>query len=152
MQIRHRTDFHFKIIILSLAVSTLLFFGCVSYQMIKSVEGAPVVLPDSTLLVGKTTLEDVLSRFGAPDKVMELAGKNLIIYERTLYRENTFTIGIPIMGELGGPSADLSARGGLAQHDTLALFFTPDNILCNMVFEKGSHSPYLKTLFTDRKK
>jgi len=120
--------------------------------MIKSVEGSPVASPGRTLLVGRTTLEDVLSRFGAPDQVMELEGKNLILYERTLYRENALTIGIPVMGKLGGPSADLSARGGLVQYDTLVLFFTPDDILCNVAFEKGSHRPYLKTLLSETEK
>lgn len=152
MQTSHRTDFRFKIILLLVPVTIIFFCGCISYQMIQSVEGTPVASPNGTVLVGKTTLGDALSLFGVPDKVLELKGKNLIIYERILYHENALTIGIPVMGKIGGPSADVSARGGLIRYDTLALFFTPDDILCNIVYEKGSLSPYLKTLLSDTEK
>jgi hypothetical protein len=152
MQTKHRTVFRSKNILLLVPVTILFFCGCISYQMIKSVEGTPVASPNGIVLVGKTTLGDALSLFGVPDQVLELEGKNLIIYERILYRENALTIGIPVMGEIGGPSADLSARGGLARYDTLALFFTPDDILCNIVYDKGSLSPYLKTLLSDTEK
>jgi hypothetical protein len=139
--------FRFKIII-SIAWSLALFLmpGCVSYQMIKSVDGAPVEPATDELVIGTTTLGEVLARFGGPDAVVELKRKNLLLYQRILYRERNITIGIPVMGEMGGPSADLSARGGLARYDTLALFFSPHDILSDVVFERGSHRPFLKTL------
>jgi len=152
MQMRHHMDFRFKIIILLGGISIFLFVGCVSYQMVKSVEGSPVISPGTTLVIGKTTLYDVLFRFGAPNQVIEMEGRNLILYERILYRQNALTIGIPVMGEIGGPNFDFSARGGLTRYDTLALFFTPDHILCDMVCERGSHRPYLKSLFSDKEK
>ena len=41
----------------------------------------------------------------------------------------------------------MSGYGTLVRYDRLWLLFTPDRILRQMMFEKGSSHPYLKTLF-----
>jgi hypothetical protein len=111
-------------------------------------EGREIVLPGDTLQVGKTTLHEALSLLGAPDQVVELNGKDLLVYQRAVLRQNRVSLGIPV-ADVWGARADLSAYGNLARYDTLALFFTPDGILRDMAFEKGSVQPYLKTLFKE---
>lgn len=136
-------------LVLALLISATLFPGCVSYKIIKSEEGLPVSPPGDTIQVEKTTMGEVLSLLGAPDKLAVLDGKDLLIYQRALYRENSLSLGIPL-GEIWGLSMDISAHGGLFWYDTLALFFTPDGILRDIVFEKDSCRPFLKTLWTEQ--
>lgn len=123
--------------------------GCMSFRVLKMVEGREVVCPEGKFQAGKTTMKDVLSLLGALDKLTELEGKNMLVYERMVNHQNTLSIGIPIF-DIRGPGADFSAYGTLARYDTLAFFFTPDGILQHMVFEKGSSRPYLGTLFTEQ--
>lgn len=124
-------------------------FGCMSFRVLRTVEGRDIVCPEGTFQAGKTTMTDVLSLLGAPDKLTELEGKNMLVYEKMVNHQNTLSIGVPIY-DIRGPSLDLSAYGTLVRYDTLALFFTPDGILQDMVFEKGSSRPYLQTLFTEQ--
>ncbi len=129
--------------------STVFLNSCVSYQIAKYVEGDEVVVPKQELEVGETTLREVLSLLGAPDRIVELEGKNLLVYERALLYRNRLRVGIPLSNLVRG-SFDISAYGTLVRYDSLALFFTPDGILIQKVFEKGSDHPYLKTLFSDK--
>ncbi len=147
----HPMDFRFRtvLVLATLSVSCAVVFGCVSMRFFMGVEGGEVVPPGEQWQAGKTTLEQALLLLGAPDKLTELEGKDLLVYERTLLRENELSFGIPALDILGG-QLDLSARGGLARYDTLVLFFTPDGILDDMVFEQGSSAPYLKTLFQEQ--
>ncbi len=147
----HPMDFRSRIVLIlaTLFLSCALVFGCVSMRFFMGVEGGEVVPPGEQLQAGKTTLEQALLLLGAPDKLTELEGKDLLVYERTVVRQNELSFGIPVLDVLGG-HLDLSARGGLASYDTLVLFFTPDGILNDMVFEQGSSAPYLKTLLQDQ--
>jgi hypothetical protein len=120
--------------------------GCISYEFSRQVEGTEVAVPGNNLRVGKSTLGEVLCLRGAPTRVVDLYGKNLLIYERALYQENRISVGIPF-GDISGPRADVSTYGSLARYDTLALFFTPSGILETMVYEKDSTTPFLGTLF-----
>jgi hypothetical protein len=137
------------VMLLSLLLSALFLPGCVSYQFFRAVEGREVVSPCDALEVGKATLGDVLLLLGAPDKVVELEGKDLLLYETVALDEKRLTFGIPVADVLGA-NIDLSAYGTVARYDTLACFFTPDGILQDMVFEKGSSQPYLRMLFSDK--
>lgn len=106
--------------------------------------------PDNALKTGKTTLGEVLSIYGAPDSLEELGGEDLLIYERTLYGNSGLAFGIPF-GDLSFINPEISARGRLGRYDTLALFFTPDRILREIVYTKGSSYPYLKTLLEEER-
>jgi hypothetical protein len=124
--------------------------GCISYQFVRQLRGAEVMPPDNTLKAGTTTLGEVLSICGAPDKLEVLGGEDLLIYERTLYGNSGLAFGIPF-SDLSFINPEISARGRLGRYDTLALFFTPDGILREIVYTKGSSYPYLKTLFEEER-
>jgi hypothetical protein len=150
---KHHMDFRFKIIriLIPLLISGIFISGCISFEMVKGIEGSPVTPPGDTIHVGKTTLETVLLLLGAPDQLAEMEGKDLLVYEQALYRDNRISVGIPL-GDITGPNIDLSAYGTLVRYDTLALFFSPDGILRDIVFEKGSDRSYMKTLFPEEDK
>ena len=122
--------------------------GCVSYRFMKAMEGRVVPPIPEECQVGKTTLKEALETFGAPDQVVELEGKDVLIYRRSFLAESGLSFGIPIADIV---SFDFSASGSLARYDLLLLFFTPDGILREIVSEKGSEYPYLKTILSDKK-
>ena len=124
--------------------------GCISYQFVRQLRGAEVMPPDNKLKAGKTTLGEVLSICGAPDKLEVLGGEDLLIYERTLYGNSGLSFGIPF-GDFSFVTPEISARGRLERYDTLALFLTPDGILREIVYTKGSSYPYLKTLLEEER-
>ena len=129
-------------------LASILLSGCISYQISKLAEGKSVLVPLEQLEVGKTDLGEVLSLLGAPDRVVEMEGQNLLIYERTLAYRNRLKLGIPVLSATRS-TFDISTSGSLVRYDSLSLFFSPEGILRNKVFEQGSNLPYFKTLFTD---
>ena len=134
------------VLITFLLSGTLLFSACLSYRFVRAVEGDEVVPPGDAFELGKTNLGEVLSVLGAPDKVAELEGKDLLLYERAVLQDSRLSLGIPLL-DISGANVDLSGYGTLVRYDRLWLLFTPDRILRQMMFEKGSSHPYLKTLF-----
>jgi len=150
---KHHMGFRFKSIriLIPLLIAGIFIAGCISFEMVKGIEGSPVKLPGDTLQVGETTLETALELLGAPDQLAEMEGKDLLVYEQALYRDNRISLGIPL-GDITGPNIDLSAYGTLVCFDTLALFFSPDGILRDIVFENGSNRSYMKTLFPEEDK
>ena len=133
----------------SLVVAGFLLSGCITYQISRYVEGDEVVLPHERLEEGKTTLAEVLSLLGAPDKVAKAGMENLLIYERALLYRNRLKLGIPLpLGSLLRTSFDASAYGTLVRYDSLALFFNSEGILSHKTFQQGSSHPYFKTLFS----
>jgi hypothetical protein len=135
-------------LLLLLTLTSLLLGGCISYQIAKYAEGDEVVAPAGKLEVGETTLGEVLSLLGAPDRVVELEGQNLLVYQRSLAYSNRLRFGIPVISATRS-TFDFSTSGNLVRYDSLALFFSPEGILLNKVFEEGSNLPYFKTLFSD---
>ena len=121
--------------------------GCLSYQYERRIGGVEIVDPGDAYHLGETAIGDVLSCLGAPDEVYSLDNKDILVYERSLFQENSLSLGIPVLDVTTGMSVNISASGALTRYDTLVFFFTPDGILENIVFEKGSSRPYLKTLF-----
>ena len=133
----------------SLLVAGFFLSGCITYQISRYVEGDEVVLPHERLEEGKTTLAEVLSLLGAPDKVAKAGMENLLIYERALLYRNRLKLGIPLpLGSLLRTSFDASAYGTLVRYDSLALFFNSEGILSHKTFQQGSSHPYFKTLFS----
>jgi hypothetical protein len=123
----------------------ILLPGCISYELVRQVQGLEVRAPNGELKAGETTLGEVLSLYGAPDKLTEIGGRELLIYERAIYTNSQISVGIPLR-DIFQISAEVSTYGRLRRYDILALFFTPDGILQYLVYEKGSDYPYLKTL------
>ena len=134
-----------KVLVISMPIliAGRLLGGCVTYQVVRSLEGTDFVAPGDEFQVGKTTLEDALALLGAPTTVVELKGQDLLLYQKTVMRQKRLSVGLPVLDALG-TSISFSASGGRANYDTLALFFTPDRILRQVVFEKGTNHPYKK--------
>jgi hypothetical protein len=122
--------------------------GCISYQFVRQIKGSEVMSPGDTLKAGSTTLGEVLCLYGAPDAIKALGAEDLLIYERTLYGNSGLSFGIPF-GDFSFVNPEISARGGLGRHDTLALFFTSDRIVRYIVYTKGSSCPYLKAMLEE---
>lgn len=122
--------------------------GCLSYQYERRVEGIEVEDPGAAYPLEKTTIKDVLSSLGAPDEVLSLDNTDLLIYRRSLLQESGLSLGVPVLDVAAGMSAELSARGALARHDTLIFWFGPQGRLQDMVFDKASDKSYLRTLFS----
>jgi hypothetical protein len=127
-----------------------LITGCLSYRVIKAVEGRSVPNTFKEFRVRTTTLQEALQSLGAPDQVAELEGKDVLIYRRSLLANSGLSFGIPL-SDIWGPSFDFSAYGELVRYDLLFLSFTPDGILSDIASEKGSRYPYLKTILSDKK-
>jgi len=127
-----------------------LITGCLSYRVIKAVEGRSVPDIFAEFRVGTTTLQEALQTLGAPDQVAELEGKDVLIYQQSLLANSGLSFGIPLT-DIWGPSFDFSAYGELVRYDLVLLSFTPEGILSEIASEKGSRYPYLKTILSDKK-
>lgn len=139
----------FAVVPIFVLVLSQLFFGCISYQMLKRVDGNEFNLPDKALRVGEATLETALLKLGAPDQIVNIEGRDVLLYQRIVFRQNRLSLSIPLL-DVWSRGVELSAFGGLESYDTLALFFTPDKVLRLIVVEKSADRPYLKTMFEDK--
>ena len=122
--------------------------GCISYQYERRVEGVEIKDPGDAFPLGETSIGDILSRLGAPDEVYSLDNTDLLVYRRSLLQESGISLGFPMLDVVSGGSIDFSTRGALKRYDTLTFWFNSQGILEEMVFEKASARPYLKTLFS----
>ncbi|NVM22977.1 MAG: hypothetical protein HWN68_14500 [Desulfobacterales bacterium] len=138
--------FDVAFVLIAFLLSIALLSACISYRFVRAVQGNEVAPPDGAFQLGKTSLGEVLSALGAPDELAELEGKDLLLYERAVLEDSRLTLGIPLP-DIIRPNVDLSAYGTLVRYDRLWLLFTPDRILRQMMLEKDSSRPYLKTLF-----
>ena len=127
-----------------------LITGCVSYRVIKAVEGRSVPNIFAEFRIGMTTLQEALQTLGAPDQVAELEGKDILIYQQSLLSNSGLSFGIPFT-DIWGPSFNFSAYGELVRYDLVFLSFTPEGILSEIASEKGLCYPYLKTMLSDKK-
>jgi len=141
--------FNFRLVLLVMAGSVIMSLsGCLSYQYERRVEGLEIDDPADAYPIGETTLSDVLLSLGAPDEVYSLDNTDLLVYQRSLIQESGLSLGIPVLDVAVGGSIDISATGALTRYDTLILWFNPQGTLEDIVFEKASSKPYLKTLFS----
>ena len=133
---------------LALFLIPLLLSGCITYQLLGGVEGGEVPYPSDRLVVGKTSLGEVLVLLGAPDKVGRVDEGDLLIYQRAVLKRNQLSVGLSLadMWRLG---SHLSAYGSLVRYDRLVLLFTPEGILSGAAFEKSSDHPYWKAITSD---
>ena len=144
-------DFRFSFVVIAVfaMVTGQLLFGCLSYQMVKEVEGADVITPGNELQIDEATLQTVLLKLGAPDKLAAIEGRDVLLYQKIVFRENRISLSIPVFN-VWRRGIDLSVFGGLECYDTLALFFSSDRILRRIVVEKSASRSYLKTIFKEK--
>jgi len=130
-------------------VTTLLFLcqilgGCPSFRIDRINDGEVIKPLPQELAVGKTTLADVLSFYGAPSDIMDMQGHFSLHYQRTFYRGGQFSLGIPL-SDVFKISPTFDAAGNLKRYDEAIFIFTPNGILSKMAYEKGSDYPLWKT-------
>ena len=111
--------------------------GCVSLQIEKVQEGVDVLSPPVEFLQRKTSLEEILSCYGAPTDLVDMHGDFALHYRRTLDRGMNVSIGIPLKYALL-PSPSMKATGNLLRYDTVVFIFTADGVLKDMKYEKGT--------------
>ncbi|MBA4396711.1 MAG: hypothetical protein C0394_04925 [Syntrophus sp. (in: bacteria)] len=134
--------FNVTALALGLLLTILVFSGCVSLRFDRISRGADVPAPAAHLKEGTATLADVLNHYGAPTDVVDMEGKFALLYIKSFYQGGQISIGIPLSDLFLQPNARLEATGNLLRHDLLALFFTPDGILAESMYERGALHPF----------
>jgi len=120
--------------------------GCVSLQIAKFNDGADVPPPPDEFIAGKTSLQEVLSFYGAPTEIVPMKGLFALHYRRTLYRGANISIGIPL-GDVWKLSPNWDARGNLSRYDTVVFVFTTEGLLNDWKYEKGTSRPLWNTFW-----
>lgn len=126
---------------------TLVFSGCVSIRFDKISNGTDVPLPSAHLKEGKATLADVLKKYGAPSDIVDMNGKFALFYKKSFYQGGQVSMGIPLSDLLLQSSIRVEAAGTLMRHDLLALFFTPEGILAETIYERGASHPFWESFW-----
>jgi hypothetical protein len=119
-------------------------WGCISLQIEKFNDGADVPPPPDEFLAGKTSLQEVLSYYGAPTEIVHLKGAFALHYQRALYRGVDISIGLPLRDVL---NPKLDTRGNLFRYDTVVFIFTPEGVLKDLKYEKGTSRPLWSTFW-----
>ncbi len=128
----------FVLLVLLLAIGLT---GCVSLQLQKVREGGELA-PGDGLAVGRSSLQDVLSRCGAPDEVVDMDPEFALHYRRLLQRSLNVSVGIPLK-QFWLPNPSLEGRGKLQRYDTAVLVFTSAGVLKDVRYEKATDRPLM---------
>ena len=131
-----------RTVCLAAAVAALLLSGCVSLQVQKVRQGADLVAP-AGLTPGVTSLQEVLSRCGAPDEIVDLDPDYALHYRHTLQRGANISVGIPLK-YVWLPNPSVEARGNLQRYDAAVLIFTADGVLKDLRYEKATERPLIR--------
>ena len=135
-----------RLLIFLLLVALLVISGCISLRVDRISKGAEVPPPAPELKKGIATLTEVLARHGAPTDILDLQGKFALVYRRSYYRGGQISVGIPL-SDVIKTSFNLEATGNLLRHDLLVFVFTPDGILEEVTYEKGTDRPLWNTFW-----
>ncbi|HSV93872.1 MAG TPA: hypothetical protein VLH81_12390 [Desulfobacterales bacterium] len=111
--------------------------GCVSMQVQKARRGVDPVPLAAGLAPGASTLQEALSRCGAPDEIVDMDPDFALHYRHLLQRGAKVSLGIPLK-QVFLPSPSLETRGNLVRTDALVLVFTPAGILKDMRYEQAT--------------
>lgn len=139
--------FNIRSLALGLLLTTLIFSGCVSMRFDRINKGADVPEPAAHLKEGTATLAEILSHYGAPTDVVDMKGNFALLYKKSFYQGGQISIGIPLSDLYFRSSLKIEATGNLLRHDLLALFFTPDGILAETMYERGASQPFWKSFW-----
>jgi hypothetical protein len=111
--------------------------GCISLRFEKLQEGADVLPPPVEFLQKKTSLEEILSCYGAPTDLVDMNGDFALHYRRALDRGMKVSIGIPLKYAVL-PNPGVESAGYLVRYDTVVFIFSADGVLKDMKYEKGT--------------
>lgn len=130
------------------AITLLLFsqilYGCITFRIEKVNDGADVQPLPQEFVVGKTTLTDVLTSYGAPVDIVDMKGHFALHYERAFYRGGNLSLGLPLTDVLK-VSPTLDATGNLQRYDSAVFVFTPEGVLSEMNYARGTSHPFWDT-------
>ncbi len=129
---------------MTLLLLSQILCGCVSFRIDQVNYGADVQPLPREFVIGKTTLTDVLGSYGAPADIVDLRGHFALHYQRAFYRGGQFSVGLPLTDVLK-LSTMLDATGNLQRHDSAVFVFTPEGVLSEMIYEKGTSHPLWDT-------
>ena len=88
--------------------------GCLSLKIEKFQEGVDVLSTPDEFVRKETSLEKILSRYGAPTDLVDMNGDFALHYRRALYRGMNVSIGIPLKYALQ-PNPSMEASGNLSR-------------------------------------
>jgi hypothetical protein len=135
--------------ILFLLMAAAVASGCLSLRIEKADVGSARPGPSAQLKENSSSLGEALLAYGAPDEVIDMEGRIVLVYERCSYTGVQLSLGIPVSESIG-PDVNMAGYGRLWKYDRLALFFSPNWVLTKSVFVKGSEDPFFKSLFEDK--
>ncbi|MFH1080134.1 MAG: hypothetical protein V1766_07735 [Pseudomonadota bacterium] len=139
--------FNFRPLALGLLLATLFFSGCVSLRFDRISRGTDVPVPAAHLKEGTATLAEALNHYGAPTDIVDMEGKFALLYKKSFYQGGQISIGIPLSDFFLQSPVRMEATGNLLRHDLLALFFTPDGILAETLYERGADHPFWESFW-----
>jgi hypothetical protein len=120
------------VLLIPLAIS-----GCISLRIDKIQEGVEIFPPADEFAKGTTSLEEILSYYGAPDDLVDMDGDFALHFRKALYRSINISLGIPLKN-IALPNPSIATTGNLLRYDTVVFIFTADNVLKDIKFEKNT--------------
>jgi hypothetical protein len=118
--------------------------GCPSFRIDRINNGSEVKPLPQAFAVGKTTLADVLSFYGAPADIIDMEGHFALHYQRTFYRGGQLSLSLPLK-DIIKVSPALDVAGNLQRYDAAVFIFTPEGILSKMIYDHGTGHPLWNT-------
>jgi hypothetical protein len=107
--------------------------GCPSFRIDRINDGSEVKPLPQAFVVGKTTLADVLSSYGAPADIIDMKGHFALHYQRIFYRGGQISLSLPLKDIIKvSPAFDVA--GNLQRYDSAVFIFTPEGILSKMIY------------------
>ena len=142
------TAFHNRFFQILLVLTLVVGLSGCSLRLLWHEEGRPVLPHDEDLVPGSTNLTQALAVLGAPDRVMELKGEDVLIYQQVFSDSRQISLGIPLQSFYAS-LIKFSGSGEVGTSDYLVLFFDSNYILTRMIYEKNSDVPFLKILMAE---
>ena len=139
------TAFHNRFFPILLVLTLILGSSGCSVRLLWHEEGRPVLPHDGDLVPGSTDLTRALAILGAPDRVMELEGEDVLVYQQVFSDSRQIALGIPLQSFYAS-LVKFSGSGEVGTSDYLILFFDSNHLLTRKIYEKNSDAPFMKTL------
>ena len=130
------------------AILGLVFLTACSVRVLRHEEGGPVPEVPAEFETGRTDLTEALDLLGAPDRVLEMRGQDVLVYVQRFSDQREFTLGVPLQ-VFYASLFRFSGSGSLDKADLLVLFFDRNRLLTRVVYETNTKAPFLGTLFSD---
>jgi hypothetical protein len=129
-----------------LLLLSAMLYGCLSFRIDMVNNGADVQPLPQEFAVGKTTLTDVLVSYGAPADIVDMRGHYALYYQRAFYRGGQLSLSLPL-SDVVKVSPTMDAAGNLWRYDSAVFIFSPEGVLSEMSYEKGTSQPLWNTFW-----